>query len=235
VGQALDEEAAVRIALGDRHAYVGLSRGAPVGSPSELVVVARADPTAPPTLGRVQLPPQLGDMALDGSRLYVTTGRTVTTVDVSDPRQPRVLGASDFDGWVGSVAAADGFLYVGVVTGDPVLVFEAGADGALEPVGRLADPWSRPIRLELAGATLYGFGLDQLRAIDVRDPRRPRVSGRLENDAFGTRERWLDLAVDGGLLYLLSREKGLTILRPELQLRPAALYLPLALARPAGS
>lgn len=127
--------------------------------------------------------------------------------DLSDPARPRELGAWAGPRWLVTAGVLQGELAL-LTAGASLRVFDLADPSAPAERGRLDDLAEvvdlRPAAPPLAGM-LFALTPSGLAAVDVRDPDRPRVVGRLEADWPGARA----LAVAEGRAYVADEEAGL--------------------------
>jgi hypothetical protein len=201
---------------------------------ASLAVVDVHDPRAPAIVPGGDPYLMLQDIAVDGTTaIGVHEQGGLTALDVSDPAHPALLGADS--GITGvAVEVRGGFAYLAGPSG--MTVADVSNPKAPSIVATL--PWlGAPVyQCDIAlGAdtayVLYGSDTIQVAAVDIRDPRSPRIVGRLDlgtpNDSYRSRS----LAWSDGLLYLAGAGDGLWILRPVPTAPPGRLFLPAAYVR----
>lgn len=127
--------------------------------------------------------------------------------DLSDPARPRELGAWTGPRWLPGAVVLDGELAV-LSAGAALRVFDLADPSAPAERGRLEDLPEvvdlRPAAPPLAGM-LFALTPSGLTAVDLRNPDRPRVLGRLEADWPAARA----LALAEGRAYVADEKAGL--------------------------
>lgn len=155
-----------------------------------------------------------GELDLDGSIAWYIRGGRLASADLSDPARPTSLAMLELGGIAGDMAAQDGWVYA-LVEGS-VVVVDGRRPGHPREVARLpvfdSSWWGR---LELVGSVLYCVN-DDLVVVDVAEPARPRLAGRLG----GLHGR--DVAAGGGRVFVAGHY-GLSVLDASDPLAPALL------------
>ncbi len=138
------------------------------------------------------------ELEIAGNVAYMGNGSRLEAIDLSDPAQPRLLAQLDLPSAVGDLVVRDGYVYV-AVRNSGLAIVDARRAGRLKLVGWAPNNipgWlEKWIRIDIAGDTAYCTGTD-LTMIDISDPARPRVVGRIERISAH------DVAVAGDRLYV---------------------------------
>ncbi len=177
--------AVAKLAAARGHAFLLTDDGS-------LRVVDYADPADPAVVAQAQVLPIVEDVAVDGDVAYVaTTWSGLWTLDVSNPADPRLLGAVDVDidelnpATLSSLTAAGGFAYAFDAWSATLFVVDATDPAALSVVGRLDGVPSRDDRspnysIAYADDTVWIPFANVLSAVDVGDPTAPRLLGSVD-------------------------------------------------------
>jgi len=162
----------------DRHRDLALVASDEFG----LVVVDVADPATPTVLGSTSAFVGRSVAAAGSLAVVANNDETVEIVDVSDPSAPEVVGR--FDGRAGELAFDGRYAFVMLAEGGQaeLLVLDLARPDRPSGVARLAIPGVSQARdLVLTGAQLYvALGTSGLQVVDVADPGRPRLRGRVD-------------------------------------------------------
>ncbi|MBI2939849.1 MAG: hypothetical protein HYY04_05365 [Chloroflexi bacterium] len=198
-----------------------------------LSVVDVADPTRPVLAGYHDTPGDISSVAVGGGRAYLaetpywngsqSLGGGLTTVDITNPANPRELSFLHTRGEVRDVAVAGSYVYIvesGYWTGSE------GAPGGLRIVDvsnpaspvvagshDIGDAWG----VAVAGPYAYvAAGSEGLLIVDVADPTRPTRIGSYRTQGYAQ-----GVTVVGTFVYLAASESGLRILDVADPTRPA--------------
>lgn len=180
-----------------------------------LQVIDLAEPTQPAVIASYDTGGYLEDLAVAGSVVYLAStpkwdgsnwvGASLKVVDVSDPRQLRLLGGYDTPGYEHGVAAAGGLVFV--ADGDGGLRVLAGANpAALREVGAYDTPG---YALDVATDGEYAYVADfteGVRVVDVGDPANPKEVGYVE-----TPGKARSVTLSGETVYVADGEGGLRV------------------------
>ncbi|MBX7236721.1 MAG: hypothetical protein K1X65_20235 [Caldilineales bacterium] len=180
-----------------------------------LQVIDLAEPTQPAVIASYDTGGYLEDLAVAGSVVYLAStpkwdgsnwvGASLQVVDVSDPRQLRLLGGYDTPGYEHGVAAAGGWVFV--ADGDGGLrVLEGANPAALREVGAYDTPG---YALDVATDGEYAYVADfteGVRVVDVGDPANPKEVEYVETPG---KARGLTLA--GQTVYVADGEGGMRV------------------------
>ena len=217
VGAFVTGAPALRVAVSGGLAYVAeYDRGTSNLGPWRVSLFDVSDPAEPRAVGELSQPGYLGDIHLEGDRLYVTgswNGETLYVLDVADPTAPTVLGTVRFSDCIGG---CESYL---AVTGSDVIV----STSRRLLVADVSDPARPRIRGQAhwpdagSGVTVRGraviisgdHALVLCRSIglcvyDLTDPDRPSLVGQDETiwgEAAVLRGDHL-VAVDQGALHV---------------------------------
>jgi hypothetical protein len=130
-----------------------------------------------------QLGGKIHRLAWHGRYVYLAIGARLVAVDVGEPSQPVVVGESAPIGDTLEQVALDG-THAYAVTYDRLHIFEIGSSAAPRLMSELRGLREHTFfgrQIYLAGRTLYVScdrdGSAQIVAVDVSDPRQPRVFG----------------------------------------------------------
>jgi hypothetical protein len=141
-----------------------------------LHVVDLADPAAPEVLGSVGLPGWAFDVALtEGGLAVAALGPDgMAAVELGDGQEPVVTATVRFPGPVSfeDVVERDGVIYV--ASGDSMSTFETASGGGIELLAGVPLAGSQ---IRLSGSTAYLGAWSTVHALDVADPRDPRLLG----------------------------------------------------------
>lgn len=155
-----------------------------------------------------------GELDLDGDIAWYARGGRLASADLSDPARPTQLAMLELGNGARDLAAQDGWVYA-LVDGAVVVVDGRRPEHPRE-VTRLpvfGSSWLG--RLELAGDVLYCVN-DDLAVVDVSEPARPRLAGRL-GGLYGR-----DVAAGGGRVFVAGHY-GLSVLDASDPLAPVLL------------
>jgi hypothetical protein len=196
------------VAVAPGHAFVGSAEGT-------LQVFDVATPERPRPVGRLELGPgSIWDLAKCGDFVYAAVYRaddaSVKVVSVADPANPRLLGGIAPKAGAWGLACQGDRLFVTGQWGE-LSVIDVSDAGAPRELGAV-DAYGTSGAIALAGGyafvshliieTVDGWGVNarELLAIDISDPRRPRVVATLalprEPTAMTANWPWLYLADD---------------------------------------
>ncbi len=165
-----------------------------------------SDPEHPEELGSYATENLAFEVVVDGTLVYVADRYAgVLILDASDPAHPELLGGFDPPSAMGACAVSGRYAYLldGTATfrvvdlSDPTSPVEVGALGGLRTSG-----WS----LTVGGGVAWLWD-GMLRAIDVSDPRTPRLVSTTSPGGIA-----YDLEVRDDRLYLASWASGLRIM-----------------------
>ncbi len=180
-----------------------------------LQVIDLAEPTQPAVIASYDTGAYLEDLAVAGSVVYLANtpkwdgsnwvGASLQVVDVSDPRQLRLLGGYDTPGYEHGVAAAGGLVFV--ADGDGGLrVLEGANPAALREVGAYDTPG---YALDVATDGKYAYVADfteGVRVVDVGDPANPKEVGFVETPGKAG-----SVTLSGETVYVADGEGGLRV------------------------
>lgn len=158
-----------------------------------------------------------GAVLLEGDVLYMTwpsmpvkTNRCLVAVDVSSPKQPKLLARLALNGFPQGIAKRNNHLFV--VNGLDLLVLDAAKPRDLKVVARLAiadNPIKGPQAIALKDATAFlACRRDGIKAIDIGKPLEPALLHSCPLPGFVR-----DIAVDGGFIYAAMDNQGLQVLK----------------------
>ncbi|HEX5107360.1 MAG TPA: hypothetical protein VFV95_02900 [Vicinamibacterales bacterium] len=142
---------------------------------------------------------------VEGTRAYVTSGKTLTLVDITDPASPRRLASHTFPDLIWGLAIRGELVYVATdLSGLSIL----DVSDARAPVvrGSLKTP-GQAKSVALAGTrALVADHVAGIDAIDVSSPARPVLLESYFVDGFAK-----DVVVRGALAYALDQPTGLSV------------------------
>ncbi len=196
------------VAVSNDVAYVGTDGG-------DIHIVDVSDPTRPQLIGSINVLLHCGELEISGNYLYAATTdyRQVSdewesrlfVIDISIPRQPRILGSVEADGFV-NLAVAGHMVYL---AGSTVQVVDASRPNAPVVVGGIDTPMVALCIAVSGDRLVVDGGMNSIYCIDVSDPHSPRLIGSISNNEFNRRPQ--DFAVSDG--YILATDwKDLTVL-----------------------
>ncbi len=177
-----------------------------------IVVVDISNPARPAEVGSVFLEGFATDVLISGSLAYAMDRPTgLYVLDLSNPNAVELVTSSQSTSAVFPFQAQ--LALVRPEDGPPLLVVVAG--GLLQPydISEPSEPVKLPpyappggvLRASFRGSLAYVTGLGGLVVVDLSTPASPRIVGRHQTRSF-------DVAVDGSLVFLTTRE-GVLILR----------------------
>ncbi|RIL09211.1 hypothetical protein DCC79_11695 [bacterium] len=220
------------VAVGGTVAYVGDWSAVFDGPDPEYGVVALdvADPAAPRAIGHLNTPGWAGDLALDGSTLYVADGPGgLRVLDVADPTRPREIAALPTAVRAYGIDHAADRLYIADNTGglrlvdvaDPAVPTDLGGltfgGGAAYGVAAAGDrAW---VALADGGGPADA---GRVALVDVSDPRRPVALAE-----HATPQRAWGVDVDAaGRAFVAATGSGIVVLAAGGGAAGARVYLP---------
>lgn len=144
-------------------------------------------------------------LAVAGDRVYVASGLEVSAIDVSQPTQPRFVGATPVDGFIAAVAATPSRVYVanhadllgGRRAFHGLEVLAAAVDGPALRLGSLDEAWhAYGVAIHRQRYAVVAAGRSGLRVVDIAADGGPREVGRWQGEA-----ELVDVAVVGDVAY----------------------------------
>lgn len=182
-------------------------------------LIDASDPAAPAVLSFLDMTANgtladlVWDVALAGSTALVAqSGSGLRLVDITDPRNPRVVGTYKPETLVFAQAVAAEGRYAYVLGGPSGLHVVDISDPRAPLTVAVLRPLVGGERMRLQGTTLLiAGGASGLITVDVTDPARPTITGsaRLPGYAYG-------VAQAGERVLVSSGDAGLFVLQPEL-------------------
>ncbi len=211
-----------------------------VGEPlaSQALVYDCSDHLSPRQVGRIPMNTHNVDFAISGHRAVVLDTEMFHLVDLTNPANPLTVAELSVPGGPSqayAVAMSDQFIYLTMTgsgeTGKDIAqlaVYEITDDNRVEPVYRLElGPYLYMFDVQLQGDHLYIATQEPLKGdsvwvVDVTDPSRPKLTGRIATPQ-NIRGQYLDgpLAYEAVELPLTEEEKGM----PQPPVRPALRIL----------
>lgn len=190
-----------------------------------LQVIDAAAPAGPAVVGSLDLGAEASQVALAGTRAFLVTDRGLHTVDISDPRAPR-LDASFEPIYAERIAAADGRLYVDSYTTLTVLdARDLTLLGEYPPTDNIYLQVDVDEIIVEDGFAFIVSDYDGLHVLDARDPARIVAAGKLGTPGVARGvARW------GDYLYLADWHWGLRTVRAPVGSRVHSAYLPMVMS-----
>jgi hypothetical protein len=144
-------------------------------------------------------------ITVEGTRAYVTSGKTLTLVDLSDPASPARLGAHTFPDLIWGLKVSGDIVYVAAdLSGLSILDVSNPRAPALR--GSLKTP-GQAKNVALAGArALVADHVAGVDVIDISSPARPALLDSFFVDGFAK-----DVVTRGSVAYALDQPTGLTV------------------------
>ncbi len=230
--------------LASDRGYVFVASRAGIAGGGLRVFDAR-DPSAPHEVWSLALPNGgAGNITLAGDTLYVGNATLVRLFDISDPLQPREVGASETPDYVNDIAVMGRYAYIASPSG--VRVLDVSNPALPRDVGFLSlREGALAISIDRQGRAYVAFGPDSVLssdstatgvyAIDVSDSTDMRVMDQLRVPG-----RARDISVIDDLVFLAADDGGLVTLRlaegprptptPTNSLEKNATFLPFVVA-----
>lgn len=227
----------------DRPALLGIERASEGGrdlvargtslylaSETELQIWDVSNPAAPIKSSRLSFPVggldrTAGVEGLDvvGSMAFVDRERGVSAVDVSDPRNPILLGSLATDSLTSDVCAVDQYVYAVTAGGglSELYVIDASDPRQLVLVGKTSIP-AVGVRVVVHDKKAYvAMGAAGVAVVDVSVPSAPVLTERISVPGFAK-----ELTFASGRLVVASSDGGLVVVE-ETAAPPAVLSMPL--------
>ncbi len=176
------------VAVAGNYAYLGMG--------PELIVLSISNPMTPTQVGSILLPNTVQDVAVMGSLAYVVEGTSgLQVIDVSNPAHPAVIGALLVPGAAQRIVMAGNTAYIAAGAGGLRIVNVSNPANPIE-VGYYNSGWDIS-RVAVNGNYAYVIeGYGRLTTLNVANPSAPVQTNLSEA------ERWTDLAVANGSLYV---------------------------------
>jgi hypothetical protein len=218
--------AASGIAIQGDLAYLSTAHPAPGYADPQalrsLRVIDLSDPARPRQVALLKMAHNAADIAIQGDYLYYPDrlelpqiangeGSALHVIDISDPARPFEAAQTDTTPLCPSATSLviqQNMLYLGAQMGDTLITLCAfDISDPLHPQRLSAWDDAPPIRrLAAAGPRLFAAAEGHLAAIDITNPRAPRLEDLLAAPGAA------DVAANGNLVYLADSQGGLRVL-----------------------
>ncbi|MBA3858932.1 MAG: hypothetical protein C0507_18665 [Cyanobacteria bacterium PR.3.49] len=153
----------------------------------------------------------------DGDRLYVVTetgpkNTLLITFDAKDPEHLKKVGQTAIDERAYALASDNQYVYAleGGVWGDRELsIFEKKTDGAPNRIGSLKI--KQADRLAIDGQRAYVQGFLEVKAVDIKNPRNPKIIASVDLSAIPLSAS--DIEAKDGIVYIAGQDGGIYTLK----------------------
>lgn len=133
--------------------------------------------TPPDTLdkiGEVEIADPAREIVVDGNLAYLAVGdEGLQIVDIADPTEPAMVGSVRTRGFANGIAVGNGTAWI-AATRSGVRGYDVTDPGSPRLIGAVV-PAELTYDVAIGGGVLWAASVDGLHAVDVIDPRRPRV------------------------------------------------------------
>lgn len=180
-----------------------------VGFGKTLVILSTATPSAPVSLGWVDLGDDLMDIEIAGNYAYCAAyERGMVIVDISNPAAPAIVGVADTPGRAYDLAVSGNYVYVADYLGNFAII---DATNKAAPV--IVNTYymsGAAFSVAVSGGYLYaGANYPGVDVLSLANPAAPAFVGRWTKGPY---QDAAEIVVSGGIAYLANRDDGLILL-----------------------